>query len=156
MPSAEKLLMEKKIGEVINTRLIQAPSSTSVRDAVLLMQKTESAYLILADGKKPVGIFTESDLTQKILGRDVDWNAPVREFMTKEPVALRLDDTVGRAIDRMAELSFAHIPLVDERQRLVGSLSVRTLIRFLAEFYPAEIYNLPPDIHQVHDTAEGG
>jgi CBS domain-containing protein len=76
--------------------------------------------------------------------------------MTKEPVALRLDDTVGRAIDRMVELSFAHIPLVDERQRLVGSLSVRTLIRFLAEFYPAEIYNLPPDIHQVHDTAEGG
>jgi CBS domain-containing protein len=55
----------------------------------------------------------------------------------------------------MAERGFYHIPLVLNKQ-LTGILSVRTLIRFLAEFYPAEVYNLPPNPHQIMATPEGG
>jgi CBS domain-containing protein len=93
---------------------------------------------------------------QKILEKDVDWRKPIKNFMTKSPMVLRPSDTVGRAIDLMAERNFYHIPLVNDKQELVGVLSVRTLIRFLAEFYPAEIYNLPPNLHQVMPTPEGG
>jgi len=42
-----------------------------------------------------------------------------------------------------------HVPLLDEQGNLANVLSVRTLIRFLAEFYPQEIYNLPPDSDQI-------
>jgi CBS domain-containing protein len=69
---------------------------------------------------------------------------------------LRQDDTVGRAVDMMAENDFYHIPLVNEKQELVNVLSVRTLVRWLAEFYPGEVYNLPPNPHQVAPTQEGG
>ena len=154
--SVDKLLKEKKIAEVINPRLIQAPPSISVKDAVKLMQENQSAYIVVADGKRVVGMFTESDVVRNILGKDVDWGRPIRDFMTPEPVVLRPDDTVGKAIDAMAENNFYHIPLVSEQQKLTGVLSVRTLIRFLAEFYPGEVYNLPPNPHQVAQTAEGG
>ncbi len=156
MSPTDKLLKQKMISEVVNPRLIQAPSSTTVKDAVDLMRREQSAYIVVADGKKVVGMLTETDVARKILGQKVDPKTPIRDFMTKEPMVLRPDDTVGKAIDLMAEHSFYHIPLVSEKQELVGVLSVRTLIRFLAEFYPGEVYNLPPDPHQVAQTAEGG
>lgn len=154
-PAAQRL-KDKRIGEVVNPRLIQAPPDISVKKAVDLMRENKSAYIVVADHRRVVGMFTESDVTQKILGKNVDEKRPVRDFMTPDPIVLRQDDTVGRAVDLMAENDFYHIPLVNEKQELINVLSVRTLVRFLAEFYPGEVYNIPPNPHQVAPTAEGG
>ncbi len=154
--SVDRLLKEKKISDIVNPRLIQAPPDISVKRAIEFMRENQSAYIVVADNKKVVGIFTETDVMQKVLERKIDWRKPIRQFMTKNPSVLRPGDTVGRAIDLMAENNFYHIPLVNEKNELVGVLSVRTLIRFLAEFYPAEVYNLPPNLHQIMLTPEGG
>ena len=61
-----------------------------------------------------------------------------------------------KPIALMGEHRFYHIPLVDDRGELVNVISVRTLIRFLSEFYPTEVYNLPPRPDQVMRTPEGG
>lgn len=152
----DRRLKEKPIGEVVNPRLIQAPADISVQRAVELMRENASSYLVVADGKRVVGMFTESDVTRKLLADKSSWNRPIRDFMSPDPLVLRLDDSVGRAVDLMADNDIYHVPLVNEKQELVNVLSVRTLIRFLAEFYPGEVYNLPPNPHQVHRTAEGG
>lgn len=154
-PAAQRL-KDKRIGEVVNPRLIQSPPDISVKRAIELMRENKSAYIVVADNRRVVGMFTESDVARKILGKNVDEKRPVRDFMTKDPIVLRQDDTVGRAVDLMAENDFYHIPLVNEKQELINVLSVRTLVRFLAEFYPGEVYNIPPDPHQVAPTAEGG
>ena len=154
--SVEAVLKAKKIGEIINPRLVQAPPETLVKDAIELMQKNRAGYIVVAKNKKVVGVFTETDLVQKILGKDVNWESPISEFMTKNPLILKPTDSVGTAIDMMGAHRFYHIPLVDDRGDLVNVLSVRTLIRFLAEFYPQEIYNLPPRSDQIMSTQEGG
>ena len=154
--SVEQLLKEKLIGEIVNPKLVQAPPEIKLREALDLMQANKSGYIIVAKNKKVAGIFTEDDVVLKILDQNVDWEKPVSEFMTKEAVALKMTDCVGKAIDVMGEKRFYHIPLVDDAGNLVNVLSVRTLIRFLAEFYPTEIYNLPPRPDQVMKTQEGG
>lgn len=151
-----QLLKEKKICEIINPKLVQAPPSISIEQAVTIMQQNGSGYIVIAEQNKPIGIFTENDLVFKILGQGIDWNRPVSDLMTKNPKVLRTDDSVGQAIDIMGEHRFYHIPLVDAVGNLVNVISVRTLIRFLAEFYPAEIMNLPPNVNQIIETAEGG
>ncbi|HMU74270.1 MAG TPA: CBS domain-containing protein [Elusimicrobiota bacterium] len=152
----DRRLKEKKIGEVVNPRLIQAPADISVQRALEVMRENKSSYLVISEGKRVVGMFTESDVTRKLLNKKSEWGRPVRDFMTADPIVLRLDDPVGRAVDLMAENDIYHVPLVNEKQELINVLSVRTLIRFLAEFYPGEVYNIPPNPHQVHHTAEGG
>lgn len=154
--SVEILLKEKKIYQIVNPRLVQAGPEISIKDAVLMMQKNRSGYIVIAKNKKVVGIFTENDVIQKILGEILDWNCSVSEFMTKEPPVLRMQDSVGQAIDVMGSKRLYHIPLVDEKNNLVNVISVRTLIRFLSEFYPTEIYNLPPKFNQLMETQEGG
>ena len=152
----ETLLREKKIYQIVNPKLVQAPPDISIEDALKLMQQNKSGYIVIAKNKKVVGIFTENHVVLNILGHDVDYKRPVSDFMNKEPKVLQMSDEVGTAIDLMGQGDFYHIPLLDEKGNLANVLSVRTLIRFLAEFYPTEIYNLPPRANQIMPTAEGG
>ena len=150
------LLKEKKIKEVINPRLVQAPPTITLKQAIKLMQERPSGYIVIAEKNKVVGIFTEVDVARRILGSQVDWNRPIRDFMTPKPMVLSPDDSVLQAIKLMGENRFYHIPLVDQNDELTGVISVRTLIRFLAAFYPTEVYNLPPVHDQIMETQEGG
>lgn len=152
----EMLLKEKIIYQIVNPRLVQAPPDISVKEAIELMQQNKSGYVVIAKAKKVVGIFTEADVVQKVLDKNPDGSRPVSEFMQKDPLVLNIKDTVGAAIDIMGDHRIYHVPLVDDRKELVNVISVRTLIRFLAEFYPTEIYNLPPTPDQVMPTEEGG
>jgi CBS domain-containing protein len=154
--SVEQVLKAKRIEEITTPKLVQAPPEISAREGIELMQKNRAGYIVVAKNKKVVGIFTENDVIKKILDKDIDWNLPISNFMTANPPLLKPTDLVGTAIDVMGEKKVYHIPLVDDNGDLVNVLSVRTLTRFLAEFYPTEIYNLPPRPDQVMPTQEGG
>lgn len=155
-PSVEVLLKEKKIYQVINAKCVVTHPDVSVKQAIAIMQENKSGYIVVAENNRCVGMFTETDVVRKILCRDVNWGAPIRDFMTPNPYVLNPNDSVGKAIDLMGDNRFYHVPLVDGNGNLAGVLSVRTLIRFLAEFYPNEVFNLPPDPNQVMTQPEGG
>jgi len=152
----EDLLKEKKIEQIVNEKVVQGPPTISIQEAVELMQSKKCGYVVLTDQKKVVGIITETDIAEKVLGEHLDVKTSVSKFMTHDPLVLTPQDPVGAAIDLMAKNTIYHLPLVDKDKKLAGMLSVRTLIRFLAEYYPTEVYNLPPDPGQVSTTPEGG
>jgi len=152
----EEILKEKKIYQIINPRLVQASPSISIKSAIELMQQNRSGYVVIADNKKVVGLLTEAEVVQKILGVTINWEAPASEFMNTSPVVLSPKDSVGTAIDKMASHHLYHLPLANESNELVGVISVRTIIRFLAAFYPTEVYNLPPNLDQIMKSREGG
>lgn len=154
--SVEAVIRAKKIGEIISPKLLQSPPEISVKDAIKLMQDSRAGYIVVAKNKRVVGVFTEADVALKILDRDVNWDDPISKYMTKDPFVLKPTDTIGTAIDLMGEHRCYHIPLVDDSGELVNVLSVRTLIRFLGEYYPQEVYNLPPHPDQIMKTQEGG
>lgn len=156
LKSVEAVLKAKRINEITTPKLVQAPPEISVKDGIELMQKNRAGYIVIAKNKKVVGIFTETDVVEKILEKEVNWSDPISRFMTPNPLCLKPTDVVGSAIDLMGERRLYHIPLVDDNGDLVNVLSVRTLIRFLGEFYPTEIYNLPPHPEKIIETAEGG
>jgi signal-transduction protein with cAMP-binding, CBS, and nucleotidyltransferase domain len=159
MPNTKKiedLLKEKKIVQVINDRVVQAPPSISLKEAIQQMQFYRSGYIILTEDGIVVGILTETDVIQNVLTDGVDMNRPVSDFMISMLHTLSPEASVGEAIDLMAKKKISHLPLTDENHRYMGMLSVRTLIRFLAAYYPTEIYNLPPDPQQITQSREGG
>jgi len=154
--SVETLLKEKKVYEVPKGNPVHASPDISVKKAIEMMQEEHHGYIMLTEGDKVVGIFTETDVSRKILGENVDWNAPISTLMAKDPIVLKPRDSVGKAITLMGEHRVYHLPIVDDKGELQEVLSVRALIRFLAEFYPTEVYNLPPDPDKIIETAEGG
>lgn len=129
---------------------------TPLSEAIEQMKKDEGGCVIVCDQSGcVVGIFTERDLLNKIVGQQIDMNSPVSGFMSAAVETLTPDATIGDAVRVMNEKSYRNIPLVRDGQ-LIGSISVFDVITYLAESYPKETMNLPPVPNQIMDTAEGG
>jgi len=158
MPSKtiEEILKETKIYQILRPRCLMALPSISLKDALDILHAERAGYIVIADEhSKVVGMFTEREVLMKVLRPGVDLKEPVSKYMRTDVHSLKKSDTVGVAIDVMNEFGIRHVPLVDEFGQVCGVLSIRTLVTFLAELFPTEVFNLPPR-PQIHETVEGG
>lgn len=124
-------------------------------EAIAQMKKDEGGCVIICEDEHVVGIFTERDLLQKVIGQEVDMGSPIRDWMSTVVETLGPEATIGDAVRVMNKKGYRNIPLV-QYDRLVGSISVFDVITYLAESYPKETMNLPPVPAQVMDKQEGG
>ena len=129
--------------------------SDPLSKAVEVMKLDEGGCAIVCDLGRVVGIFTERDVLTKIIGEPVDMDEPVSKWMSPVVSTLSPDATIGDAVAMMTEKSYRNIPLVKDGQ-LAGSISVFDVISYLAESYPKETMNLPPNLDQVMDSTDGG
>ena len=129
---------------------------TPLFKAVQVMKQDEGGCAIVcAADRSVVGIFTERDLLNKIVGQDVDENSPVSDWMSPIVETLTPEATIGDAVTIMNDKGYRNIPLVKDG-KLVGSISVFDVISYLAESYPKTTMNLPPNPHQVLESTDGG
>lgn len=129
--------------------------SQSVGEAVTLMRREAVGCVLVCQDRQLVGIFTERDLTRRVLARGKPLTVPVAECMTPRPVAVHPKEPIAAAIRRMEEGGYRHLPVVEDGDRPVGVLSVKRLVHYLVEHFPATIYNLPPDPGVVPNEREG-
>ncbi len=133
----------------------QVRPEQTVAEAVELMRKERVGCLLVCEGPKLVGIFTERDLMRRVLAAGRPLTLPVRDCMTPDPVIVRPKEPVAAAVRRMEEGGYSHLPVVDEAGRPVGVLSVKRIVHYLVEHFPQAIYNLPPDPDAVPHEPEG-
>jgi CBS domain-containing protein len=127
----------------------------AVADAVALMRQERVGCVLVCEGERLVGIFTERDLMRRVLASGKPLTLPIAECMTPHPVAVHRKEPIGAAVRRMEEGGYRHLPVVDEAGRVVGVLSVKRIVHYLVEHFPATIYNLPPDPGVVQHEREG-
>jgi CBS domain-containing protein len=129
----------------------------TMRDALALLDENNVGCLLVREGERLIGIFTERDILRRVVGKGLDHtNTTVGEHMTREPDTLRMDDPIAFALNRMVEHGYRHIPIVDEAKRPVAFVSIRDIVNHLATFYQKEILNLPPRPVRKGDHREGG
>ncbi len=124
---------------------------TSVAEAIHLMQEHHVGCVLVQEAARLVGIFTERDVLNKVAGRAQDpTQTTVETVMTADPEVLPVDAAISFALNLMSEGGFRHLPLVDEAHRPVGMLSVKHVVRYLADLFPEEVLNLPPQPELLH------
>ena len=159
---ARRQLDETALHEPINILPYVPPLNvtpqTSVAEAIRLMQEQRVGCVLVQEANRLVGIFTERDLLNKVLGSAQDLTqVRVEAVMTADPEALPIDAPLAFALNRMGEGGFRRLPLVDEAHRPVGMLSVKHIISYLAEFFPEAVLNLPPQAELLHPgEVDGG
>ncbi len=153
----DEILKETKIHQILRPKLVMALPSLRLQDALDLMHAEKAGYVVIADShSKVVGMFTEREVLMNVLQKGVSLSEPVEKYMRKDVHTLSKTDSVQAAIDAMDAFGIRHIPLVDEFGQVCGILSIRTIVNFLAELFPTEVFNLPPRANQIHETVEGG
>jgi CBS domain-containing protein len=138
--------LHEPIGVLDLSPAVVVDDSASVRDCVDLMKTQHvSAVAVTTDGKL-CGIFTERDLVTKVIDPQRDWGEmPVVEFMTRDPECLRADQGVWLVLNLMHNGGYRHVPVVGDDGEPTLMISVRDIVDYLAEFFPEDVLNLPPD-----------
>ncbi|MCZ6794837.1 MAG: CBS domain-containing protein [Planctomycetota bacterium] len=165
--SVADVLRKQKLHYLEIEDVAMVKRGSPLREALTLLQEKDSrgAALVVEEKeggegpeRKPVGIFTERDYLDKLAGVPTDLDRPIDEYMTANPQTVLAEDTCDVALRLMTKGGYRHLPVVDRDGALVGLVSTRDIVVHLAEFFPMEVYNLPPRLHQNHTISprEGG
>jgi CBS domain-containing protein len=128
-----RAITETPLRELDPVTALTVPPSEPMARVIKLMQQNRQGSVLVVDGGKLVGIFTERDLVNRLTGKPRDLNTlPVSEVMTKDPRALKEDDTLAFAMHRMAVGHYRHVPIVTPGKPL-RFVSVRGVLRYLHE-----------------------
>lgn len=114
------------VRDVIAAREAYTTSShTTVAEAARLMKEHDIGALMIVDGGKLVGIFTERDALFRVVAADKDPKSTrVGTAMTRKPRTVAPDRPLGHALHIMYDGGFRHVPVV-ERGHPVGMVTAR-------------------------------
>ncbi|HXD88118.1 MAG TPA: CBS domain-containing protein [Urbifossiella sp.] len=126
-----------------------------VSAAIETMRREKTGCLLVTRQGQLVGIFTERDLLKRVLAAGLPLSVPMAECLTPNPAKVSPKDSVQTAVERMEKGGYRHLPVVDEMNRPIGTLSAKRVVHYLAEHFPALVYNQPPDPTKMPETAEG-
>ncbi len=131
--AVERSLLLDRVAVLNPKAPIHVPPDTPVRDVLRTLVDRGIGCVIVSDGGKPIGIFSERDALMK-LGTNTASLAdrPVSEFMTAAPETLAMGAKVAFALQRMDVGGYRHLPIVDDAGTLTGIISVRDILRYLA------------------------
>jgi CBS domain-containing protein len=103
----------------------------TVSEAVRQMNEKGVGALLVMDGRKPVGIFTERDVLRRIVDADKDPAlTQVSQVMTRSPMTIEAKARIDEAMSLMTERRFRHLPVVEDGE-VIGMLSSGDLMRWI-------------------------
>lgn len=116
--------------------------SASVADAVRVMNQHKVGSLVVKEGSRVVGMFTERDVLTRIVaaGRSPQ-TTKVSEVMTANVVTISSHTTVEEVMEIFATKRCRHLPVLAEGEML-GLISIGDVSRWLVDSHRAEAEQL--------------
>jgi CBS domain-containing protein len=125
--AAAELSMVSALKTAIRRAPVTAAPETPIREVLGLMKSLRVGSVAVVDAKtRPVGIFTQTDVLDRVALAAVDPLTPVAHLMTSPPFCLPAHQTLADAATAMARRRFRHV-LVTEGEQLIGVISERDL-----------------------------
>ena len=115
---------------------------TLVTECVRIMSTKKIGALIVMDGEKLVGIFTEPDALNKVLAAGLEPSrTKVSDVMTKDPYSIPPTTTVGEAMELVTKRRFRHLPIV-KNGKVLAVISSGDLTHWLVKEQVGEVQEL--------------
>ena len=109
-----------------------SPTAT-IEDAILLFHSSKAREIVLVEDGSPVGIFTRSDLIDRVLVPKLDHHFGVGPVATNSLACLPSETLGFDALIEMHRLGVSRIVLLDESGRFVGVVSDSDLLTGLQD-----------------------
>jgi CBS domain-containing protein len=110
------------------TNVIIASPNMSVKETIkTLYEKHVGCVVSIDENRKCVGIFTERDAV-RLVAKDVQLDQPLDKVMTKNVVTIQEDSSITEVRKVICAHKIRHLPVVNQKGRLVGLLSVRDVL----------------------------
>jgi CBS domain-containing protein len=124
MSTSVKEILSGKSAEILSVS-----PETSVYEALDLMARTDISAVLVLEGERLVGIFTERDYARKVAlrGRNSK-DTRIRDVMTQNLLTISPTQDVDDVMAIMTENRFRHLPVV-ERGKLVGIVTIGDAVK---------------------------
>jgi len=111
-------------------------SGWSVRRVVEYLCEKDIGAVVIREGDRMVGVFSERDLMNRVVreGRDPD-KTMVSDVMSKRVIRVSADEDYRIAKAHMLDKGIRHLVVADDEDNLLGSVSMRELIEIDLEEY---------------------
>jgi CBS domain-containing protein len=117
-------------------------SKFTIAEAVAEMNKNRIGCVIVLEGARLAGIFTERDVLRRVVGAGIDpKTVRVSDVMTRHVHTIAPETTVEQTMALFAEERCRHIPVV-EHGELKGLISIGDISRWVADTSRAEADHL--------------
>jgi CBS domain-containing protein len=124
MKSVQHLLDEK------SRHLVSVAATDTVQQALALLTEHDIGALLVLERGKVVGIFSERDFARKVALPGKSFLATtIREVMSSHVFYVTPAQTVEECLAIMTDRHIRHLPVVNEKQALLGILSIGDLVK---------------------------
>lgn len=110
-------------------RLLAIAPDASVFDALQLMAEHDIGSLVVLDGERLAGIFSERDYARQVvlLGK-TSRETRVREIMTHKVLCVSPDQTMTECMGLMTDKRVRHLPVLDHK-KVIGVISIGDVVK---------------------------
>ncbi len=104
-------------------------ANTKLLDALLVMSQKALGMVLITDSNYLQGIFTDGDL-RRVLETYTDIHSlTIGQVMTKNCKSILADKPAMAAVQMMDEFNLNSLPVVDEKNQVVGAINTHTLMQ---------------------------
>ncbi|HVU17077.1 MAG TPA: CBS domain-containing protein [Candidatus Didemnitutus sp.] len=137
METSIATLLERKGGSV---RAV--PTTVTVLEAVQEMNRHKIGSVLVMNGHRLAGIFTERDVLLRVVGAELEpMTTPITKVMTSNVLTITPETTVQQVMDLFAERRCRHLPVMKDGQ-VTGLISIGDVSRWVANMHRAEAESL--------------
>lgn len=128
-----------RIGQIVSRQVVTIAPNTLLTEAIGTMASAKISCLVIAEKKRPVGIFTERDLVRAVARRAELGSLTVGALMTSPVVTIHKELSLYEAYSIMLSNKIRHHVVVDGSDRIIGVMSQSDLINVLGLEYFVEM-----------------
>jgi len=119
----------EKSMSILSRSVVTVPATATVMDAIRTMAGAKVGSVVVVDGGRLEGIFSERDVMLRVvLERRDSERTQVREVMTSPVQTISRGATGDDALKVMFQEHIRHLPIIDDKGNVLGIVSMRNLL----------------------------
>lgn len=139
------------VRHVMTAPPFQLATDRPVQEALEVMNRHRIGAILIVDGEKLVGIFTERDFLRRATSASAGWRTtPLGEWMSPNPYTIEPSAGWEEALTSLERLRVRHLPVV-ENGAIVGIVTARQLIARRADYFKSTVDVRTRELRNAHD-----
>ena len=118
-----------KVSDYMSEEIRSIHLEASLKEAGKLLQRHKVGSLLVDDGRRYVGIITDTDLSRKAVAQGLDATLPVKRCMSKPIISIEDNQPLVDAVKLMKSKGIRHLAVTQDNT-IIGILSVSDLLRY--------------------------
>lgn len=143
------------VADAMTRRPVTVTPNTSIGECAGMMQEERVGSVVIQEDSKFIGIFTERDMTRKIVAKGISPTKEVKDYMSPGITTISPQTDLHEAMILMRNENIRHLPVVFEG-KLLGLITAKDILKLQPDLFEitAQRYALREQERKLNELSE--